>query len=110
MRLTQSVRELHRAALHTGGSRAVVQLGAYSSRERVAAAWSHAAGRFAALRGFQPLTARFDGPRGTVYRLAVHGFGTGREALSLCNSLKRSGGSCFVRAASGDAPIQFASR
>ena len=111
VKLTQSVRELHHAALTmTGHSRAVVQLGAYSSRERVAAAWSRVAGRFGALRGFQPVTARFDGPQGIVYRLAVHGFGTGREALSLCNSLKRSGGSCFVRAVSGDAPIQFASR
>ena len=111
VRLTQSVRELHRAALSmSGSSRAVVQLGAYSTRARVTAAWSHAAVKFGALRNFQPVTARFDGPQGTVYRLAVHGFGNGREALSLCNSLKRSGGSCFVRAASGDTPIQFASR
>ena len=108
--LTQSVREIHRAALRTGRSRAVVQLGAYSSRERVSAAWSRAAGRYGALRGFQPVTARFEGPQGTVYRLAVHGFGNGREALSLCTSLKRAGGSCFVRAASGDAPIRMASR
>ena len=111
VRLTQSVRELHRAALSmSGSSRAVVQLGAYSTRARVAAAWSHASSRFGTLRGFQPVTARFEGPQGTVYRLAVHGFGTGREALSLCNTLKRSGGSCFVRAVSGDAPVQFASR
>ena len=111
VRLTQSVRELHRAALSmSGSSRAVVQLGAYSTRARVTAAWSHAAVKFGALRNFQPVTARFDGPKGTVYRLAVHGFGNGREALSLCNSLKRSGGNCFVRAVSGDAPIQFASR
>ena len=111
VRLTQSVRELHRAALSmSGSSRTVVQLGAYSTRARVTAAWSHAAVKFGALRNFQPVTARFDGPKGTVYRLAVHGFGNGREALSLCNSLKRSGGSCFVRAVSGDAPIQFASR
>ena len=111
VRLTQSVRELHRAALSmSGSSRAVVQLGAYSTRARVTAAWSHAAIKFGALRNFQPVTARFDGPKGTVYRLAVHGFGNGREALSLCNSLKRSGGNCFVRAISGDAPIQFASR
>lgn len=111
VRLTQSVRELHRAALTmSGGSRAVVQLGAYSTRARVAAAWTRAAGKYGSLRGFQPVTARFNGPQGTVYRLAVHGFGTGREALSLCNSLKRSGGSCFVRAVSGDVPVQFASR
>ena len=110
VKLSQSVREIHRAAMRTGHSRSVVQLGAYSSRERVAAAWSRAAGKFGALRGFQPVTARFDGPGGTVYRLAVHGFGDGREALSLCNSLKRAGGTCFVRAASGDAPIRMASR
>ena len=33
-----------------------------------------------------------------------------RQAIELCESLKRSGRDCFVRHVSGDAPVQFASR
>lgn len=93
-----------------GKSRAVVQLGAYSSRERVAAAWSKVSGKHGKLKSYVPVTARFSGAQGTVYRLAVRGFASNQEATNLCASLKRAGGSCFVRAVSGDAPIQFASR
>ena len=90
-------------------SKAVVQLGAYSSRDRIAVAWGRATGQYAALRNYQPMTARFDGARGTVYRLSVRGFGSDREAMSLCQSLKRAGRNCFVRAAFNDTPVQFAS-
>jgi cell division septation protein DedD len=93
-----------------GNSRAVVQIGAYSSRERVAAAWSKVSGKYGSLKRFTPVTARFAGAQGTVYRLAVKGFASDREAASLCNALKKAGGSCFVRSGSGDAPVQFASR
>lgn len=112
VQLSQSLPQIRRAALRTvsGKSKAVVQLGAYSSRDRIAAAWSRASGKYGALRGYQPVTARFDGAKGTVYRLSVKGFGSDREAVQLCSGLKRAGGSCFVRAASGDAPVQFASR
>ena len=48
--------------------------------------------------------------RGTVYRLSVKGFASDRQAIALCAELKRKGGKCFVRAASGDAPVRFASR
>ncbi|MDQ3074775.1 MAG: tetratricopeptide repeat protein [Pseudomonadota bacterium] len=100
------------AALRTGGgqSRAVVQLGAYDSRSYIAGAWTRAASRHAALRDYTPVTARFDGAKGTFYRLSVKGFASNREAIDLCNSLKRAGAKCFVRAAYNDAPIQFASR
>jgi len=57
-----------------------------------------------------PVTARFAGAKGTVYRLAVKGFNSDREAVNLCASLKRAGANCFVRSVSGDAPVQFASR
>ena len=56
------------------------------------------------------MSARFASQRGTVYRLSVKGFGSVNEALALCSSLRRSGGSCFVRNFAGDAPVQFASR
>lgn len=111
-RVTQSLPELRRnAALRTGAgrSRAVVQLGAFNSRAYIAGAWNKASSRHAALRQFTPVTARFDGPRGTFYRLSVKGFASDRQAIDLCTSLKRAGANCFVRAAYNDAPVQLAS-
>ena len=111
--LTDAVPTVRRAALpqaRAGSSRAVVQLGAYSSRERVQAAWSKVSGKYGSLKGYVPVTARFSGARGTVYRLAVKGFDSDREAVSLCASLKRAGRDCFVRSGSGDAPVRIASR
>lgn len=113
VRLTDSVPTLRKAAAvrrATGKSGAVVQIGAYSSRERIAAAWTKASGKHGSLKRYTPVTARFAGAQGTVYRLSVKGFSSGREAVNLCASLKRAGGTCFVRNASGDAPVQFASR
>jgi D-alanyl-D-alanine carboxypeptidase len=94
----------------TGKSKSVVQLGAYSSRERVAAAWAKVSGKHGSLKNYVPVTARFTGAHGTVYRLSVKGFDNSKEAAGYCASLKRNGRDCFVRAASGDAPVQFASR
>ena len=113
VRLTQSVASLRRASLSKSGagkSRAVVQLGAFTSRARIGQAWRLAASKYSALRGYTPVSARFDSAKGTVYRLSVKGFGSDREAKLLCESLKRSGRPCFVRATYGDAPVQFASR
>ena len=94
----------------SGKSDSVVQLGAYSSAGRVETARTMVARKFAALRHYQPTSARFAGPKGVVYRLSVKGFDNRSEASSLCASLKRSGGSCFVRTVAGDRPIPFASR
>ena len=113
VRLAEPVAKLRRAALpkaRTGKSRAVVQLGAFSSRDRIELAWSRATSKYSVLRGYTPVSARFDGAKGTVYRLSIKGFDSDRDARLLCESLKRSGRACFVRAASGDAPVQFASR
>ena len=93
-----------------GNSTSVVQLGAYGSPQRVAAAWNSAARRFSALRAYSPMSARFDSPKGLVYRLAVKGFGNSEQAKDLCVSLRRSGGSCFVRTVAGDVPVRLASR
>jgi len=93
-----------------GTSNAVVQIGAYGSAQRVAAAWNTAAQRYSVLRAYAPMSARFNGPKGLVYRLSVQGFADVREASLLCSSLRRAGGSCFVRTVAGDAPVQFASR
>ena len=93
-----------------GNSSAVMQLGAFGSAERVAAAWNVAAHRFGSLKGYTPVSARFAGPKGTVYRLSVKGFGSDREARLVCESLRKAGGTCFVRDVAGDRPVQLASR
>lgn len=114
VRLSDQLPKLRKAEaprrVANGKSRAVVQIGAYSSRDRIAAAWSKVSGKHGSLKRYTPVTARFAGAQGIVYRLAVKGFDSNSEAVSLCASLKRAGGSCFVRAVSGDAPVQFASR
>ena len=113
VRLAEPVAKLRRAALpkpRAGKSPAVVQLGAFSSRDRIELAWSRATVKYSVLRGYTPVSARFDGAKGTVYRLSIKGFDSDRDARLLCETLKRSGRACFVRAVSGDAPVQFASR
>ena len=93
-----------------GNSNAVLQLGAYGSPQSVAAAWNAAARRYSALRAYMPVSARFQNGRGTFYRLSVKGFHNPDQAKNLCLSLRRAGGSCFVRAVAGDAPVQIAMR
>jgi Flp pilus assembly protein TadD len=113
VRLSESAPLIRKASApkpRAGNSRAVVQLGAYSSRDRVAVAWSKVSGKYGSLKGYTPVTAQFAGPKGTVYRLSVKGFANNSEAINLCASLKRAGKNCFVRSVSGDAPVQFASR
>ena len=88
----------------------MVQLGAYSSEARVSAAWAKLSKKYPALRGYSPMIARFDGPKGTVWRLSVRGFDNQHEAIGRCQALKSRGGSCFVRSTAGDSPVQFASR
>ena len=112
-RLTQSLPELRRAAVANnakGNSRAVVQLGAYGSRNFIPAAWNRVSAKHGALKNFTPVIARFDSAKGTFYRLSVKGFASERQALDLCSSLKRAGGNCFVRATFNDAPVRMASR
>ena len=100
------------AASHAaeGKSRAVVQLGAYSSRDRIAAAWNKVSSKHGRLKDYVPVTARYASTKGAVYRLSIKGFDSEREAVNLCASLKRAGRDCFVRSVSGDAPVRFASR
>jgi hypothetical protein len=92
-----------------GNSKSVVQIGAYGSRGFVNVAWGNFARKYPALRGFKPATARFDSAKGTVYRLSVQGFASDGAARDFCTSLKRAGGTCFVRSVAGDAPVRLAS-
>ena len=101
---------VHLAALSRGKSTAVVQLGSYSNAKSVLTAWNGAARRYRALQAYAPMSARFASPKGVFYRLSVKGFGSANEAIALCSSVRRSGGSCFVRNVAGDTPVQIASR
>jgi hypothetical protein len=92
-----------------GNSKAVVQLGAYKSRDFVGVAWNNISKKYPALRGYDPSTARFESGKGTVYRLSVKGFASDAQARDFCVSLKRAGGTCFVRDTAGDAPVRLAS-
>jgi Flp pilus assembly protein TadD len=98
------------AAAHRGNSPAVVQLGAYGSPNRVLAAWTGNAAKYGMLKAYLPMSAKFVSPKGIFYRLSVRGFGSDADARNLCVSLRRKGGSCFVRNSSGDQPVQYASR
>ena len=108
--VTTKLPPLRSAALRTGKSKSVVQLGAYRSPQYVTAAWNSLTQRYPALRAYLPMRAKFDSPKGTFYRLSIQGFGSQQEAIARCKLLKSRGGNCFVRNVAGDAPIQLASR
>jgi len=103
-------RAAEQGRMATGRSKSVVQLGAYSSPQRVTVAWNQLTRKYPALRKYTPMRARFEGPKGTVWRLSIKGFTSRREAVERCETLQSRGGSCFVRSVAGDAPVQFASR
>ncbi len=103
-------RAIAAAAPRRGNSPAVVQLGAYGSPNRVLAAWNGTAAKYGALKAYLPMSARFASPKGIFYRLSVRGFSSDAEARNLCLSLRRKGGSCFVRNLAGDAPVNIAMR
>jgi D-alanyl-D-alanine carboxypeptidase len=93
-----------------GNSNAVVQLGAYSTPQNVAAAWEKLTGRYPALRAYLPMRARYVSAKGVFWRLSIQGFDNQREAIARCNTLRGRGGSCFVRNFAGDTPVQYAAR
>jgi Flp pilus assembly protein TadD len=103
-------RAADRVRRSSGNANAVVQLGAYGSPQQVMVAWNQITKRYPALRDYTPLRARFDGPKGTFWRLSIKGFGSRGEAASRCELLQSRGGKCFVRTFAGDAPVQLASR
>jgi len=108
--ITDRVRKAAAKARSEGSSNAVVQLGAYSSPKAVETAWNMIAHRYSALGGYEPVSARFQSSRGTVYRLSVKGFASAGQAQHLCSTLREKGANCFVRGVAGDSPVQFASR
>ncbi len=90
----------------------VVQLGAFSSEDRLEAAWTGTVKKASWLGGRLPVSATFaaaaDGR--TLYRLAISGFSTRAEAAGICRRIRDRGGDCFVRGVAGDAPIRWVKR
>ncbi|HEX8535021.1 MAG TPA: tetratricopeptide repeat protein [Allosphingosinicella sp.] len=89
--------------------RYVVQIGAYRSASQVEKAWSQAVRRYRFANAPMSTTVSIPG-KGTFHRLAVSGFETPAEAARTCQTIRGNGGTCFVRANAGDAPVQWASR
>jgi tetratricopeptide (TPR) repeat protein len=108
--ITDRVRKAAAKARSEGNSNAVVQLGAYSSPKAVETAWNMIAHRYSSLATYEPVSARFQSSRGTVYRLSIKGFASAGQAQHLCSTLRENGANCFVRSVAGDSPVQFASR
>jgi Flp pilus assembly protein TadD/cell division septation protein DedD len=100
---------LRQAVATRSGGRFVVQLGAFGSASGVERAWAAAYKRYG-FGGHTPLSTTFKLHGGTFHRLSVAGFENRADASSACQKVKAKGGTCFVRAVAGDAPVRWASR
>lgn len=76
-----------------GGGSAVVQIGAFASRELAQAELSKVAG----VSGDPGGRSIEPAPGKPLFRAAVTGFSSRAEAQTFCNALKASGKQCFVR-------------
>ena len=94
--------------LGSGSGRFVVQLGAFANPENAERAWAQASRRFG-FASAEPRTARVTIGGRTLTRVSIAGFSTRNDAARLCASIQSRGGSCFVRANAGDAPVRWAS-
>lgn len=95
----------------TGGN-FVVQLGAFSSEDRLQHGWNKSVKTVAWLKDYAPVSTTFKSPADgrSLYRLAISGFSSRIEAVNLCRKVREHGGMCFVRGRAGDAPIQWVKR
>ena len=101
---------VHRGLRVIKSGQFVVQLGAFSNANRAETAWERAAAKVGELLNYNPASSRVK-IRGTeLYRVAVSGFVTREAASQVCVQVQKSGGRCFVRSVSGDAPMEFVSR
>ena len=100
------------------GGRFVVQLGAFASTSNAQRAWGSASRRFG-LGGFAPVSGSAQVRNVNVVRLAVAGFAKRAEADRMCERIRATRGTCFVRVQSGDMlaswvkrgqPVRLASR
>ncbi|MBB4839546.1 Flp pilus assembly protein TadD [Sphingomonas kyeonggiensis] len=79
-----------------------VQLGAYVSPAVARDAWNRMDDRVPGLAGQTPYGAKVSTKAGNFYRLSVGGYDRS-GANALCQQIKSSGQTCFVRAGAGDA-------
>ena len=87
----------------------VVQLGAFSSEDRLERGWNSSLKQVSWLKGYAPVSTSFKSPADgrSLYRLAISGFESRIEAVNLCRKIREKGGECFVRGNAGDAPVQW---
>jgi Flp pilus assembly protein TadD len=78
-----------------------VQLGAYVNPAVARDAWNRMDDRVPALAGQTPYGVKVSTRAGNFYRLSVGGYDRS-GANALCQQIKSSGQSCFVRASAGD--------
>lgn len=86
----------------------VMQLGAYSSEQRVSLGWASATGRFGKLASYTPTRSTIRIGDRTLHRLSVAGLASRADANTLCISYRNQGGDCFVRGTAGDSPVRIA--
>ena len=84
-----------------------VQLGAYVSPAVARDAWNRMDDRVPALASQTPYGAKVSTKAGSFYRLSVGGYDRS-GATALCQQIKASGQTCFVRAGAGDATAAWA--
>ena len=76
----------------------MVQLSAQRSEAEAQAAFRTLQAKYSVLNGREPLIRRKDlGEKGIFYAAQVGPFGVKNEADQVCETLKASGGACFVQ-------------
>jgi tetratricopeptide (TPR) repeat protein len=100
-----------RPIVRSGGN-FVVQLGAFSSQDRLERGWNNSLSKVSWLKDYAPVSTTFksltDGR--SLHRLAISGFSSRIEAVNLCRKVRERGGICFVRGTAGDMPVQWVKR
>lgn len=93
----------------SGGTH-VVQLGAFNNAAVANDAWAKLSKRHDLLNGYQPAKTTVTVNGRKFIRLSAAGFGDAGAANAACSAIKVQGGVCFVRSASGGAPVRMASK
>jgi Flp pilus assembly protein TadD len=90
----------------------VVQLGAFSSQDRLERGWNNSVSKLSWLKGYEPVSTTFKSPANgrSLHRLAISGFSSRIEAVNLCRKMREAGSTCFVRGTAGDAPVRWVKR
>jgi D-alanyl-D-alanine carboxypeptidase len=93
----------------SGGTH-VVQLGAFNNAAVANDAWARLSKRHGLLSDFEPAKTTVTVNGRKFVRLAATGFDSASVASATCSQIKSQGGVCFVRSATGSAPVRMASK